>query len=182
MHMDPPEPGSWRLSRRTFVQGSLCSLALLALPCPTLAEPSPGNQARFYQSPTRPILPGLARITRSSACCAPRLARSWTATGATAACGKTGTANTTPWCTATPARCTWTRWRKSPFFTCCPGSSSFSIATAGCNLHCKFCQNWEISQARPEETYNFDLPPEKVVAGAQEQRLPPPSPTPTWSP
>lgn len=38
MHKDPPEPGSWGLSRRTFVQGSLCSLALLALPRLTRAE------------------------------------------------------------------------------------------------------------------------------------------------
>ena len=59
---------------------------------------------------------------------------------------------------------------KKPFFHILPGSQSFSIATAGCNLHCKFCQNWEISQARPEKTYNFDLPPEKVVAAARENR------------
>ncbi|MBM4274170.1 MAG: AmmeMemoRadiSam system radical SAM enzyme [Deltaproteobacteria bacterium] len=52
---------------------------------------------------------------------------------------------------------------KKPLFHVLPGSGSFSIATAGCNLHCKFCQNWEISQTRPDKTYNFDLPPEKVV-------------------
>jgi len=28
-----------------------------------------------------------------------------------------------------------------------PGSASFSIATIGCNFHCGFCQNWEISQS-----------------------------------
>src|SRR5659263_3770 len=57
---------------------------------------------------------------------------------------------------------------KKPFFHILPGSLSFSIATAGCNLHCKFCQNWEISQTRPEKTYNFDLPPAKVVGAAKE--------------
>ena len=57
---------------------------------------------------------------------------------------------------------------KKPFFHVLPASQSFSIATAGCNLHCKFCQNWEISQTRPEKTYNFDLPPEKVVAAARD--------------
>jgi pyruvate formate lyase activating enzyme len=61
---------------------------------------------------------------------------------------------------------------KKPFFHVLPGTLSFSIATAGCNLHCKFCQNWEISQAKPEKTYNFNLPPEKVVAGAQERKCP----------
>ncbi len=55
---------------------------------------------------------------------------------------------------------------KKPFFHVLPATSSFSIATAGCNLHCKFCQNWEISQARPDETYNHDLPPEEVVKQA----------------
>ncbi len=55
---------------------------------------------------------------------------------------------------------------KKPFFHVLPASSSFSIATAGCNLHCKFCQNWEISQARPDDTYNHDLSPEEVVKQA----------------
>jgi len=49
---------------------------------------------------------------------------------------------------------------KKPFFHVLPESASFSIATAGCNFDCKFCQNYEISQARPEETANFDMPPE----------------------
>jgi pyruvate formate lyase activating enzyme len=61
---------------------------------------------------------------------------------------------------------------KKPFFHILPGTPSFSIATAGCNLHCKFCQNWEISQTRPEKTYNFDLPPEKVVAAAKDNQCP----------
>ncbi len=55
---------------------------------------------------------------------------------------------------------------KKPVFHMLPGSQAFSIATAGCNLHCKFCQNWEISQREPEETVNHDLPPDKVVAAA----------------
>ncbi len=40
---------------------------------------------------------------------------------------------------------------KKPFFHVLPGSKSLSVAAAGCNLECKFCQNWEISQARPEQ-------------------------------
>jgi len=57
---------------------------------------------------------------------------------------------------------------KKPFFHFLPGTLAFSIATAGCNLNCKFCQNWEISQARPEETQNESLPPANVVARAKE--------------
>jgi len=56
---------------------------------------------------------------------------------------------------------------KKPMFHFLPGSRAFSIATAGCNLHCKNCQNWEISQANPEDVDNADYPPEKVVEAAR---------------
>ena len=49
---------------------------------------------------------------------------------------------------------------KKPLFHFLPGTGTFSLATAGCNLHCKNCQNWEISQANPEETPATYLPPE----------------------
>ncbi len=52
---------------------------------------------------------------------------------------------------------------KKPLFHFLPGSSAFSIGTAGCNLHCKFCQNWETSQAKPEDVFSEDLPPAEVV-------------------
>ena len=40
---------------------------------------------------------------------------------------------------------------KKPFFHYLPGTTAVSIATAGCNFTCKFCQNWAISQSRPEK-------------------------------
>jgi len=52
---------------------------------------------------------------------------------------------------------------KKPFFHFLPASLSFSIATAGCNIECAYCQNWEISQRRPEQTDNVYLPPKRVV-------------------
>lgn len=57
---------------------------------------------------------------------------------------------------------------KKPFFHVLPGTDSFSLATAGCNFQCKFCQNWEISQAFPEDVYSYDVPPEIVVKKAKE--------------
>jgi len=57
---------------------------------------------------------------------------------------------------------------KKPLFHFLPASRAFSIATAGCNLECKFCQNWQISQARPEETSNYNLEPEQIVRLAKE--------------
>jgi pyruvate formate lyase activating enzyme len=55
---------------------------------------------------------------------------------------------------------------KKPFFHFLPASLAFSLATAGCNLHCLYCQNWEFSQRRPEEVESIDLPPDQVVAQA----------------
>jgi pyruvate formate lyase activating enzyme len=56
---------------------------------------------------------------------------------------------------------------KKPFFHYLPGTSSFSLGTAGCNMDCKFCQNWEMSQARPEQTDNYYLPPNEAVGAAK---------------
>lgn len=55
---------------------------------------------------------------------------------------------------------------KKPFFHVLPSTWSFSVATAGCNLTCMFCQNWEISQAAPEEVFNYDFSPERTVEEA----------------
>lgn len=52
---------------------------------------------------------------------------------------------------------------KKPFFHVLPATKSFSIATAGCNFTCKFCQNWAISQAQPDDTMNYKLSPEEVI-------------------
>jgi pyruvate formate lyase activating enzyme len=59
---------------------------------------------------------------------------------------------------------------KKPFYHFLPGSLSFSLATAGCNLHCLYCQNWEISQSNPEDTINMDMPPEEVVSQAVKNK------------
>ena len=58
---------------------------------------------------------------------------------------------------------------KKPLYHFLPASRAFSIATAGCNLRCINCQNWEISQSRPEDTQNFDLPPGRVCESARQQ-------------
>lgn len=57
---------------------------------------------------------------------------------------------------------------KKPLFHYRPGTDAFSLATAGCNLECQFCQNWRISQFRPEEVQSIDLPPEQVVRQARD--------------
>ncbi|MBU2499174.1 MAG: AmmeMemoRadiSam system radical SAM enzyme, partial [Proteobacteria bacterium] len=57
---------------------------------------------------------------------------------------------------------------KKPFFHVLPTSTSFSIATVGCNFQCKFCQNWEIAQASPEDVYSYEVLPKFVAAKAKE--------------
>ena len=47
-----------------------------------------------------------------------------------------------------------------------------SLATVGCNFECKFCQNWEIAQARPEQVPAIDAPPERLVALAKANGTP----------
>ena len=58
---------------------------------------------------------------------------------------------------------------KKPFNHFLPGSKSLSLATAGCNLHCANCQNWEISQEDPENVDAFATPPEKLIELAQKE-------------
>ena len=55
---------------------------------------------------------------------------------------------------------------KKPFYHVLPGTKTLSLATSGCNLHCKSCLNWEAARAQPEETFNHELPPAEAVARA----------------
>ena len=52
---------------------------------------------------------------------------------------------------------------KKPLFHFLPATGTFSIATAGCNLRCKNCQNWQISQKKPEDVQSYELFPGQVV-------------------
>ncbi len=61
---------------------------------------------------------------------------------------------------------------KKPLFHFLPGTSILSIATVGCNLHCKNCQNWEISQTNPEDVEAAFYPPQKLVELAKYLRCP----------
>jgi pyruvate formate lyase activating enzyme len=61
---------------------------------------------------------------------------------------------------------------KKPLFHFLPSKNAFSIATAGCNLNCKFCQNWEISQGPPEEISSTALTPEELVNKALASKAP----------
>jgi pyruvate formate lyase activating enzyme len=61
---------------------------------------------------------------------------------------------------------------KAPFFHFLPGSLRITLATAGCNQTCKYCQNWEISQARMEDLQNYDFSPADIIALAVKEKAP----------
>lgn len=58
---------------------------------------------------------------------------------------------------------------KKPLFHFLPGTGAFSIATVGCNVMCKFCQNWQISQSTPEQVQSIEMPPQKLTRLAAER-------------
>ena len=60
---------------------------------------------------------------------------------------------------------------KKPLYHFLPGSTSYSIATIGCNFKCGFCQNWQISQASSKDgdvVPRGRMMPEQVVAEAKK--------------
>ncbi|RPJ78824.1 MAG: AmmeMemoRadiSam system radical SAM enzyme, partial [Acidobacteria bacterium] len=58
---------------------------------------------------------------------------------------------------------------KKPFYHFMPGATAYSLLTSGCPLRCKFCQNWQISQASPEDYDSpFTLP--ATVADVADSR------------
>jgi pyruvate formate lyase activating enzyme len=61
---------------------------------------------------------------------------------------------------------------KKPFFHVLPGTNAFSIAVAGCNMRCLFCQNWTISQSRPDEVTSYSMQPQDIVESAIKSKCP----------
>jgi len=61
---------------------------------------------------------------------------------------------------------------KKPLFHFLPGTKILSLATVGCNLHCRNCQNWEISQAKPEDSRAFAYAPERLVEQTRYYQCP----------
>jgi pyruvate formate lyase activating enzyme len=57
---------------------------------------------------------------------------------------------------------------KKPLNHFLPGTSVLSFGTAGCNLACRFCQNWDISKSREMDTLAADATPARIAAAAVE--------------
>jgi pyruvate formate lyase activating enzyme len=61
---------------------------------------------------------------------------------------------------------------KKPLYHFLPGSPVLSIGTAGCNLHCKQCQNWQSSQKEQVTASSAAVLPESVARMAKQQDCP----------
>lgn len=57
---------------------------------------------------------------------------------------------------------------KKPLYHFLPGTPVLSFGTAGCNLACKFCQNWDMSKAREMDVLADAAPPALIARAAKE--------------
>ncbi|HQO58665.1 MAG TPA: AmmeMemoRadiSam system radical SAM enzyme [Candidatus Omnitrophota bacterium] len=57
---------------------------------------------------------------------------------------------------------------KKPLNHFLPGSSVLSFGTIGCNLGCRFCQNWDLSRSREEDRLAVHAPPEAIARRARD--------------
>jgi pyruvate formate lyase activating enzyme len=61
---------------------------------------------------------------------------------------------------------------KKPLNHFYPGSKILSFGTAGCNLGCKFCQNWSISKAKIDDINSLTYSPEDVISLTKKNKVP----------
>lgn len=148
------------ISRRTFIKTALISVLAAKAGAKEIA--SGRKEALWYQKA------GDGKGTVKCALC-PR--RCTIADGGTGFCrarrNYSGTLIATGY--ALPCSINVDPVEKKPFFNFYPSSRSFSLACAGCNLRCKFCQNWEISQISPLESRNYLTPVSQIPVMAQGQ-------------
>ncbi len=161
---------SERLNRREFVQVSaaagaaaLCSAAAVDAVLPAsagAASPLRMKEAMYYEKLSQrrircKVCPKQCEVgDRERGFCGSRENRE--GTYYTLVYGSAGALNIDP-------------IEKKPLFHFLPQSRALSFGTAGCNFDCKNCQNWSLSQSRPEQVDSQHLPPEKAVELAKSQ-------------
>ena len=153
------------MTRRTFVTGTIAVLSAAAagLPREITAEESHETEARYYERLEHEKIrctlcpKGCVTGDRERGYCRVRENRN-------------GTYYTLVY--GYPCALHLDPIEKKPFFHVLPGTRSLSLATVGCNLECKFCQNWQISQSRPEQVDSRFVPPAEIVGQAVDLGAP----------
>jgi len=166
-------------SRREFIRSAIGLGGLMAcVGCPAFAG-TPVYRGRDYPVKVLTNLPRKENVT-------PVVGRYWRQTGATVQCvlcpkycqiregamgpcrirmNKNGKLHTTVY--ATPCIVATNSIEQGPIYHVTPGGRYLALGTAGCNLRCKYCQNWQYSQTTAEDTANYDMPPSRVVETAR---------------
>jgi pyruvate formate lyase activating enzyme len=161
---DPKHSGDRTLSRRTFVKSSaaLLAAATVNFPVRIRTEEAP-VEARYYEK--------LGQKKIHCTLC-PRECR--VADGSRGYCNVRENRNGTYYSLVYGQPCALhlDPIEKKPFFHVLPGTSAVSLSTVGCNLNCKFCQNWQISQSRPEDVETRYTTPAQIVDQAVSARAP----------
>ena len=157
-----------KLTRRSFLKYafsacSMCSLALMdgALLFPAVKDDEFAREAKYYEKQaekrvTCKLCPHECRVADlERGTCGVRENRG--GTYYTLVYGNPCSAHIDP-------------IEKKPMFHYYPTTEALSIATAGCNFVCKFCQNWEISQKRPEQVESMKFFPKSVIDVALQRK------------
>jgi len=145
------------MNRRTFIACSSAALTLLGFGVPLGAD-APPFEARYYEK----LSDGEVRCLLCPKTCR-------VAPGDRGSCGVRENRGGTYYSLVYGHPCALhlDPIEKKPFFHVLPGTQAFSLATVGCNLTCKFCQNWQISQSRPEKVQTVYTSPERIVNNAR---------------
>jgi len=61
---------------------------------------------------------------------------------------------------------------KKPLFHFLPGTEILSFGTAGCNLNCQFCQNWNITKSREADILSSPAYPDEIAKAARDRGIP----------
>jgi pyruvate formate lyase activating enzyme len=147
-----------RMDRRAFLQASAALLAASAVNLPIRLEGAPKlAEARYWE----PMPDGRVHCLLCPKECRP-------GDKGRGECGVRENRGGTYYTLSYARPCTIHRdpIEKKPFFHVLPGTEALSFATVGCNMHCKFCQNWQISQSAPEDVETRDTPPADIVTQA----------------
>ncbi len=153
-----------KLTRRAFMQGSAAMIAATALDSPgTAASPPDAREARYWEKTA-------GSGVRCTLC--PRQCRIEPGERGHCRVRENRDGALVSLVYGRPCALHLDPIEKKPFFHVLPGEQAVSLATAGCNLNCKFCQNWQISQSRPEDVETRDTPPARIVEQAMSLRAP----------
>ncbi len=145
------------MSRRAFITGTAALLATAASPVPVPASDNDPHEADFYQQ----LGDGIVACNLCPHGCTIRPGRKGLCNVRENIGGKLFSS-----VYGRPCSLHLDPIEKKPFFHVLPGSSTLSLSTVGCNMTCKFCQNWQISQSRPEDVPVRFVNPGSVVSKA----------------